>query len=224
MQFTFGAVGVRRGVPGAELFRRTAGLQRPRNRHGHAIPYGLVQFVMSFMTPPLMKRTSARAVIILGFALVAAGCFMNIHLDSNAATNVIVPSLIVRGIGQSLVVVALSVMAVQGMEKSQLGSASGLFSTVRNVGGAIGIAVASQIVVEREKLHAMPDRRGDHVIQPGNAGAYHRSRSPLRRPVRRAVHRAARGDDGAAATAVHLRFWIVSFTAKRGCWPTAIRS
>ena len=46
-------------------------------------------------------------------------------------------------------------VAVQGMEKSQLGSASGLFSTVRNVGGAIGIAVASQIVVEREKLHAM---------------------------------------------------------------------
>ena len=118
------------------------------------VPYGLVQFVMSFLTPPLMRRTSARTTIVAGFALVAVGCLMNVHLDVNAAANVVVPSLIVRGIGQSLVVVALGVMAVNGIEKSQLGSASGLFSMVRNLGGAIGIAIASQIVVEREKLHA----------------------------------------------------------------------
>jgi len=109
----------------------------------------------------LMRRTSARTAIILGFALVAAGCLMNIHLDRYSASNVIVPSLIVRGIGQSLVVIALSVMAVDGLEKSQLGSASGLFTMVRNVGGAIGIAIASQIVVEREKLHAM--RLGESI-------------------------------------------------------------
>ncbi|WP_316398721.1 DHA2 family efflux MFS transporter permease subunit [Bradyrhizobium sp. 33ap4] len=154
MQFAFGAVvfGVVFLVPNyfAELHGYNA------SEIGLAmIPYGLVQFAMSFAAPPLIKRTSARSVIILGFALVALGCFMNIHLDANAASNVIIPSLIVRGIGQSLVVVALSVMAVRGIEKSQLGSASGLFSTVRNVGGAIGIAIASQIVVERERLHAM---------------------------------------------------------------------
>lgn len=118
------------------------------------IPYGLAQFVMSFATPKLMRWTSVRAIIVLGFVIMAAGCLMNIHLDSNAASNTIVPSLIVRGIGQSFIVVALGVMAVEGLEKSEVGSASGLFSTVRNVGGAIGIAIAGQIVIEREKLHA----------------------------------------------------------------------
>ncbi|WGS54233.1 DHA2 family efflux MFS transporter permease subunit [Paraburkholderia sp. D15] len=132
------------------------------------VPYGLVQFVMSFLTPPLMRRTSARTTIIAGFTLVAIGCLMNIHLNVDASANVVVPSLIVRGIGQSLVVVALGVMAVDGIEKSQLGSASGLFSMVRNLGGAIGIAIASQIVVEREKLHA--SRIGE-AITPFN-GAY----------------------------------------------------
>ncbi|MFX9791822.1 hypothetical protein ABTP53_19435, partial [Acinetobacter baumannii] len=86
----------------------------------------LVQFAMSFMTPPLMKRVGTRWIIVLGFVLVSIGCFMNIHLDHDAARNVIIPSLIVRGIGQSLVVVALSVMAVRGIEQAQLGSASGL--------------------------------------------------------------------------------------------------
>ncbi|WP_241302083.1 MDR family MFS transporter [Burkholderia stabilis] len=154
MQFLFGAVvfGVVFLVPNyfAELHGYSA-----RDIGLAMIPYGLVQFVMSFLTPPLMRRTSPRTTIVLGFALVAAGCLMNIHLSADAASNVIVPSLVVRGVGQSLVVIALSVMAVDGIEKVQLGSASGVFNMVRNVGGAIGIAVASQIVVERQKLHAM---------------------------------------------------------------------
>ncbi|WP_144108144.1 MDR family MFS transporter [Paraburkholderia sp. BCC1886] len=126
------------------------------------VPYGLVQFAMSFLTPPLMRRVGARATIIAGFALVAAGCLMNMHLNLDAAANVVVPSLIVRGIGQSLVVIALGVMAVDGIEKTQLGSASGVFNMVRNLGGAIGIALAGQIVVERGKLHAM--RLGEAVV------------------------------------------------------------
>ncbi|WP_323117939.1 DHA2 family efflux MFS transporter permease subunit [Burkholderia alba] len=154
MQFLFGAVvfGVVFLVPNyfAELQGYSA-----RDIGMAMIPYGLVQFAMSFLTPPLMRRVSPRLVIVAGFALVSAGCLMNIHLDTNAGSNVIVPSLIVRGIGQAFVVIALAVMAVDGMEKSQLGSASGVFNMVRNVGGAIGIAIASQIVVERQKLHAM---------------------------------------------------------------------
>jgi DHA2 family multidrug resistance protein len=153
MQFSFGAVvfGVVFLVPNyfAEIHgfnARQIGLMM--------IPYGLVQFAMSFATPRLMRWTSARTIIIAGFAFTAIGCLMNMHLNPDASLNVIVPSLVVRGIGQSLVVVALGVMAIQGLEKEQLGSASGLFSMVRNVGGAIGIALSSQIVVEREKLHA----------------------------------------------------------------------
>jgi DHA2 family multidrug resistance protein len=135
------------------------------------VPYGLVQFVMSFLTPPLMRRASARTAIIVGFLLVAVGCLMNMHLSAEASSNVVVPSLIVRGIGQSLVVVALGVMAVDGIEKSQLGSAAGLFNMVRNLGGAIGIAIASQIVVEREKVHA--SRIGE-AITPFNSAVQER--------------------------------------------------
>ena len=153
MQFTFGAVvfGVVFLVP--NYFAEAHGYNA-RQIGLTMIPYGLIQFVMSFATPKLMRWTSGRTIIILGFVIMAAGCLMNIHLNGDAAANVIVPSLVVRGIGQSFIVVALGVMAVDGLEKSDLGSASGLFSTVRNVGGAIGIALAGQFVVEREKLHA----------------------------------------------------------------------
>ncbi len=154
MQFTFGAVvfGVVFLIP--NYFSDVHGYNA-RQIGLTMIPYGIVQFIMSFATPPLMRRTSVRTAIVLGFVIMAVGCLMNIHLDANAASNVIVPSLIVRGIGQSLIVVALSVMAVEGLERAELGSAAGVFSMVRNVGGAIGIAVASQFIVTRERLHAV---------------------------------------------------------------------
>lgn len=160
MQFIFGAIvfGVVFLVP--NYFAETQGYNA-QDIGMTMIPYGLIQFVMSFATPRLMRWTSTRTIIIAGFVIMAAGCLMNIHLDGDAAANVIVPSLVVRGVGQSFIVVALGVMAMQGMAKAELGSASGLFSTVRNVGGAIGIALASQFVVEREKLHAA--RMGEAV-------------------------------------------------------------
>ncbi|WP_430390147.1 DHA2 family efflux MFS transporter permease subunit [Dyella sp. 20L07] len=160
MQFLFGAVvfGVVFLVP--NYFADVQGFNA-RDIGLTMIPYGVVQFIMSFATPPLMRRTSPRIAIVLGFLIMALGCLMNIHLSQDSAQNTIVPSLVVRGIGQSLIVVALGVMSIEGMEKSDLGSASGVFSMVRNVGGAIGIAIASQLVVEREKFHAM--RIGEHV-------------------------------------------------------------
>jgi DHA2 family multidrug resistance protein len=160
MQFLFGAVvfGVVFLVP--NYFADVQGYNA-REIGLTMIPYGVVQFVMSFATPPLMRATSPRLAIGAGFVIMAIGCLMNIHLDMDAAKNTIVPSLVVRGVGQSLIVVALGVMAVEGLDKAELGSASGVFSMVRNVGGAIGIAIASQLIVVRQKFHA--ERIGEHV-------------------------------------------------------------
>lgn len=42
--------------------------------------------------------------------------------------------------------VALSVLAVKGLDKAQAGSASALISMLRNLGGAIGTALLTQLV------------------------------------------------------------------------------
>ena len=52
----------------------------------------------------------------------------------DSAANVIIPSTVVRGIGQPLIMVALSVLAVSGLAKDEAGSASALFSMLRNLG------------------------------------------------------------------------------------------
>jgi len=48
---------------------------------------------------------------------------------------------VVRAIGQALVLAPLSAVATAGHRTENAGSASGLFNMMRNLGGAVGIAV-----------------------------------------------------------------------------------
>jgi DHA2 family multidrug resistance protein len=100
-------------------------------------------------------------MVASGFAIMAAGCYLGVFLDADAAANVIIPSTVVRGIGQPFIMVALSVLAVSGLSKQEAGSASALFSMLRNLGGAVGTAALTQIVSQRERFHS--ERIGEQL-------------------------------------------------------------
>lgn len=125
------------------------------------IAYGMVQLLLAPLMPRLMRWTSPRIMVASGFAIMALGCWLGAHLNADSAANVIIPSTVVRGMGQPLIMVALSVLAVAGLEKSQAGAASALFSMLRNLGGAVGTATLTQIVAMRERFHS--ERLGEQL-------------------------------------------------------------
>ena len=118
------------------------------------ILYGLVQLLLAPLLPRLMRWLNPKLLVAGGFAIMALGCWMGAHLNADAGRNVIIPSIVVRGIGQPLIMVALSVLAVKGLDKAQAGSASALISMLRNLGGAIGTALLTQLVSLRERFHS----------------------------------------------------------------------
>ena len=125
------------------------------------IAYGVVQLVLAPFMPRLMKWMNPKVMVACGFFIMALGCYLGAHLDADSAANVIIPSTVVRGIGQPLIMVALSVLAVSGLAKSEAGSASALFSMLRNLGGAVGTAGLTQIVAMRERFHS--ERVGESI-------------------------------------------------------------
>ncbi|WP_296261252.1 MULTISPECIES: DHA2 family efflux MFS transporter permease subunit [unclassified Pseudomonas] len=131
------------------------------------IAYGMVQLLLAPLMPRLMRWTSPKIMVASGFAIMALGCWLGAHLNADSAANVIIPSTVVRGMGQPLIMVALSVLAVAGLEKSEAGAASALFSMLRNLGGAVGTAALTQIVAMRERFHS--ERLSEHVnvFSPG---------------------------------------------------------
>jgi DHA2 family multidrug resistance protein len=115
---------------------------------------GLPQLFLIPLVPQLMKRFDARLIIGVGFMLFATSNFMNIFMTTNYAADQLFWPNIVRAIGQALVFAPLSAVATAGIEAENAGSASGLFNMMRNLGGAVGIAMLQTFLTKREQYHS----------------------------------------------------------------------
>jgi DHA2 family multidrug resistance protein len=115
---------------------------------------GLPQLVLIPLVPRLMRRFDIRLVIGFGFALFAVSNFMNIHMTADYGADQLLWPNIVRAIGQALVFTPLSAIASAGIERANAGSASALFNMMRNLGGAVGIAMLQTFLTKREQYHS----------------------------------------------------------------------
>ncbi|ANM03367.1 EmrB/QacA subfamily multidrug resistance transporter protein [Rhizobium phaseoli] len=115
---------------------------------------GIPQLLLIPLVPRLMKRFDVRLLIIIGFALFAASNFMNVHMTGDYASDQLFWPNIVRAIGQALVFTPLSAIATAGIEQENAGSASALFNMMRNLGGAVGIALLQTFLSKREQYHS----------------------------------------------------------------------
>ena len=79
---------------------------------------------------------------------------MATHLSSDLSGPQLLASSLVRALAQAMVMMPLSAMAVAGVERQHAGSASALFNMIRNLGGAIGIAVLQTFLTKREQFHS----------------------------------------------------------------------
>jgi DHA2 family multidrug resistance protein len=115
---------------------------------------GLPQLVVIPFVPFLMRKIDPRLLVGAGTLIFAASCFMNMTLDPNiSGPQLLVPNVI-RAIGQGLVMVPISAVAMVGITPEEAGDASGLFNMVRSLGGAVGTAAVETYFTKREQYHS----------------------------------------------------------------------
>jgi DHA2 family multidrug resistance protein len=115
---------------------------------------GLPQLVIIPFMPWLMRIFDPRRLLAFGFALFAISAFMNMNLGPNdAGPQMLIPNLI-RAVGQAFVFPSITMIATAGISPADTGSASALFNMLRNLGGAVGIAMVQTFVTNREKFHS----------------------------------------------------------------------
>lgn len=115
---------------------------------------GLPQLLLIPLVPRLMQKFDARIIIGIGFVLFAASNLMNIYMTNDYGADQLLWPNVVRAVGQALVMAPLSAVATAGIEAENAGSASGLFNMMRNLGGAVGIALLQTVLTKREQYHS----------------------------------------------------------------------
>ncbi|WP_280562699.1 MULTISPECIES: DHA2 family efflux MFS transporter permease subunit [unclassified Chromohalobacter] len=110
-----------------------------------------------FLTAPLVGRASdtvdLRALLLLGMLLTGIGTVMNADLTAESGFDVFFWPQVVRGVGLVVCLIPISRIAFGTLPPSEVGNASGLFNVMRNLGGAVGLALLDTIRDWREDYH-----------------------------------------------------------------------
>ncbi len=108
---------------------------------------GLVVLVMVALAPRLQGRFGAKALIVSGLLLLAAGLvwLAFVRADGNYAVDVL-PASLVAALGMSLAFVPSLGTAINAAPPAETGVASGLVSTSYQIGSALGLAVLTAVV------------------------------------------------------------------------------
>ncbi len=114
---------------------------------------GFPQLLVIPILPTLVKRVDNRILAGAGFVLFGISAFMNAGLTKDWGYDQFLWSQVVRALGQPLIITCMSNLAYRGLEPGEMGSASGLFNMMRNLGGSIGIGLLGALLNNRYHLH-----------------------------------------------------------------------
>jgi len=127
---------------------------------------GLPQLFIIPLSPWLMRKFDPRLLLCIGFFLFAVSSFMNMRLGPDVSGPEFFLPNIIRALGQSIVFPPITLIVATGIPLKDTGSASSLFNMLRNLGGAVGIAVVQTFVTNRETFHASIMTPQVSLLQP----------------------------------------------------------
>jgi DHA2 family multidrug resistance protein len=105
------------------------------------MPRALVMMVCTPVVGRIYNHVSPRLLIALGVACVALGCWNMGRFTLQTSDVGIIATLVLQGVGFSMLFVPLATVALSFVPRVQLADATGLNSVVRQFGGSAGLAI-----------------------------------------------------------------------------------
>jgi predicted MFS family arabinose efflux permease len=181
------------------------------------LPCAASAFIVSGQVGRFLHRTSPRWMVGTGLLVIGIGALVQAVIRENSSWPVVIPGLVLVGIGAGLAMASLTSTAMSAVRWQQAGMAAGALSAFRQLGYAFGIAVLGE-VFNSGLSHGLSHGAGgaglSAALSGGQAPAV-LARTPALAPV---VHRAfADGLDLAYAVAAGLGIIaaVVVFTLVR---------
>ncbi len=114
---------------------------------------GLCMFLTAPLAGRLMTRVDPRLMIAAGFIMFAVGTFQASYITVDWDFWELLWPQVFRGVGLMLSMVPINNLALGTMPPQKIKNASGLFNLMRNLGGAVGLALINTLLDKRMDLH-----------------------------------------------------------------------
>jgi DHA2 family multidrug resistance protein len=125
---------------------------------------GVAQLLTAPIAVVLEQRLDARWLTAAGFALFAVGLGMSALQSPRTDYDEMFWPQIIRGVAIMFCLLPPTRLALGHLEPHRVADASGLFNLMRNLGGAIGLALIDSVIYGRSSLH------GQQIVDRLRAG------------------------------------------------------
>jgi DHA2 family multidrug resistance protein len=125
---------------------------------------GVAQLIAAPIAALAETRINGRLLTFAGYGLFTVGIFMNAFMTYQTDYAGLFWPQIIRGAAIMLCILPTTRLAMEQWPPDQAPDASGLFNLMRNLGGAIGLALIDTILEQRTPIHAR------HLIDRLQAG------------------------------------------------------
>jgi EmrB/QacA subfamily drug resistance transporter len=129
------------------------------------LPSTVVIIVMGPLAGRLADRIGSRPLITIGLLLIASALGIQSQLTVHSGYGLLLPGFILMGMGMGLVMSPMSTAAMNAVDKTKAGAASGVLSMSRMVGGTFGVAIMGALVttIGRSKLNGSLPQVPAHI-------------------------------------------------------------
>ena len=110
------------------------------------LPSTMVIIVVAPLAGRLADRVGSRPLMTLGLVIVAGAMFIESRVTMHSGYGLLLPGFVLMGLGMGLVMSPMSTAAMNAVDRSKAGAASGVLSMNRMVGSTFGVAVMGALV------------------------------------------------------------------------------
>ncbi len=110
------------------------------------LPSTLILVVMGPLAGRLTDRVGPRPLMVLGLVLVSAAIYLQTGITVHTTYLRLLPGFVLMGMGIGLVMSPMSTAAMNSVDRTKAGAASGVLSMSRMVGGTFGVAVMGALI------------------------------------------------------------------------------
>lgn len=129
-----------------QLLQAVLGFSALRSASG-LLPMALLMMPLSTMAPSIAHRVGYRRTVVAGMVLLATGfTLLAVLVDPSRGYLSVLPGLLVLAVGVGLAMSPSTTAITASLPENKQGVASALNDTVREVGGALGIALIGSIL------------------------------------------------------------------------------